>query len=617
MQLSEITQKLSGVRKNGNGFVARCPAHNDSNPSLSITEKEGKTLIKCFAGCETDSVVSAMGLEMSDLFSDTQNLIKPYIPQLQKQRISTPSPENKNGSQLLKTPKIAAVYEYSDENGEILYENVRYEPKDFRQRKPDGNGGYEYKLNGVRRVPYRLPELIEGVKSGADVFLCEGEKDADNLRALGLTATNSKNWKPEFNQYINDSHCIILANHDKAGIKLATATAKIIRETAKTVKFIDLFQDESLPEKEGKDVSDWIEIQRQNGLDNDSISEKLCVIADNAEIWQPTENEAENENPFQSVFKIQTANQWIADAMKRPIPKALFDSFWSEGELCILFADTGKGKTILAVQIGDSISKGKPITNFDLEAAKQKVLYLDFELSDKQFEARYSEKAKDHFINHYQFDENFTRGEIDPDKYEPKGFKDFQEYLNFSLEYELAVRQAKVLIVDNITYLKNATETAKDALPLMKELNRLKKKFDLSILALAHTPKRDLSRPLNVNDLQGSKMLSNFADSIFAIGESEKDKNLRYLKQIKARNTEEIYHSENIITCQVSKEVNFLKFEFLRYDSESEHLKTRTDDDRAEIIERAKILYQKGETMQSIANQYGVSKMTISRYINQ
>ena len=95
---------------------------------------------------------------------------------------------------------------------------------------------------------------------------------------------------------------------------------------------------------------------------------------------------------------------------------------------------------------------------------------------------------------------------------------------------------AKILIIDNLTYLKTqATETAKEALPLMKLLKELKGKYDLSILALAHTPKRNLSNPISKNDLAGSKHLANFTDSIFAIGESSKDKSLRYLKQIKAR----------------------------------------------------------------------------------
>lgn len=94
------------------------------------------------------------------------------------------------------------------------------------------------------------------------------------------------------------------------------------------------------------------------------------------------------------------------------------------------------------------------------------------------------------------------------------------------------------MVIDNLTYLRNETERAKNALPLMKHLKALKNKFDLSILVLAHTPKRDMTKPITRNDLQGSKMLINFCDSSFAIGESSKDKSLRYLKQIKVRNSE-------------------------------------------------------------------------------
>jgi hypothetical protein len=87
----------------------------------------------------------------------------------------------------------------------------------------------------------------------------------------------------------------------------------------------------------------------------------------------------------------------------------------------------------------------------------------------------------------------------------------------------------------------------------MKHLKALKNKYGLSILALAHTPKRDLSKPITRNDLQGSKMLINFCDSSFSIGESSSDKNIRYLKQIKARNTEIIYDTENVCVCQIDK----------------------------------------------------------------
>ena len=92
----------------------------------------------------------------------------------------------------------------------------------------------------------------------------------------------------------------------------------------------------------------------------------------------------------------------------------------------------------------------------------------------------------------------------------------------------------------------------------MKYLKELKTKYGLSILALAHTPKRDASKPLTRNDLQGSKMLINFCDSSFAIGESAKEHGVRYLKQIKARNTEIVYHTGNVLLANVTKKGNFL-----------------------------------------------------------
>lgn len=324
--------------------------------------------------------------------------------------------------------------------------------------------------------------------------------------------------------------------------------------------------------------------------------------------------EAEKEN--KGLFKVKTANQWIEQAKTSPIPLMLFGELWHDSELCILFADTNLGKSILAVQIADSISKGKTIAGFKLEAKKQTVLYFDFELSAKQFEIRYcikneAEKVLEH---HYSFDENFKRLEINPDAEIPEN-KSFEDYLNQSLEQSITETGVKILIIDNLTYLKNETEKAKDALPLMKHLKALKSKYGLSILALAHTPKRDLSKPLTRNDLQGSKMLINFVDSCFAIGESHTDKHLRYLKQIKARNTEIIYDTENVAICQIQKPFNFLEFEFIGFGTEREHLKELTEKDRESTIEKAKELSQKGYSQRQISTELNISLGAVNKYL--
>ena len=312
------------------------------------------------------------------------------------------------------------------------------------------------------------------------------------------------------------------------------------------------------------------------------------------------------------LFTVKTANRWIEQAKTRPIPQMLFNEFWFEGELCILFADTNLGKSILAVQIGNSISKGEEIRGFKLETSNQPILYFDFELGDKQFENRYSIK----FEQHYNFDNNFIRVEINPDAIIPEA-QTFEDYLNHSLERSINETGAKVLIIDNLTYLKNETEKAKDALPLMKHLKALKNKYGLSILALAHTPKRDLSKPITRNDLQGSKMLINFCDSSFSIGESHSDKNLRYLKQIKQRNTEQIYDAENVCVCQIDKPFNFLLFEFVNFGKEWEHLKQHTEKDKENLIERINELKQQNRSLREIGAELGISHQQVKRILDK
>ena len=314
------------------------------------------------------------------------------------------------------------------------------------------------------------------------------------------------------------------------------------------------------------------------------------------------------------IFKVKDINRWVNEAKNLPTPRMLFSEFWHENEVCILFADTNQGKTILAVQLANSISRGHPIKGWRLGTQKQKVLYFDFELSAKQFEVRYSEKdVEGKLHNHFVFDENFIRVEINPDAEIPTGTS-FEESINNSIEQSIIYTGATTLIIDNITYLRSATETAKDALPLMKHLKTLKNKYNLSILILAHTPKRDLSKPITRNDLQGSKMLINFVDSCFAVGESYQDKNVRYIKQIKARNTEIVYDSENVIVCQINKDINFLQFEFLDFGQERNHLKELTEKDRESNIQKVKELIQQGLSQRKISTELGISLGAVNKY---
>lgn len=326
-------------------------------------------------------------------------------------------------------------------------------------------------------------------------------------------------------------------------------------------------------------------------------------------IQQLTEKHA-----YKGLFKPLTFNQSIEEAKKFVTPQMLFDEFWYEGEVCILFADTNLGKSILAVQIGDSISRGIPVDGFSLEAQKQRVLYFDFELSLKQLEARYSQD----YTNHYHFDNNFIRVTIDTDAPYPDNVS-YEDYISQEMERLAQAKEAKVLIVDNLTYLKNETERAKDALPLMKRLKDMATRNGLSILVIAHTPKRDATRPISNNDLQGSKMLMNFCDSSFAIGQSQLAKGLRYIKQIKQRMKAQQYDGENVCVCELTKgeHDNFIGFKFLGLGYEYEHLRQQEERSKEE---RNKLILQMDKEKKSsriIGDELGLSHVMVRNIINE
>lgn len=150
---------------------------------------------------------------------------------------------------------IVARYPYPDENGGLLFEVVRFEPKSFAQRRPDEQGGWVWGLDGVRRVPYRLPQLLG---TAGPVYVTEGEKDADRLAELGLTATcnpcGAGNWRPEFNPYFAGRDVVVLPDNDGLGIAHADDVARFLFPVAKSVRVVWL---SGVPAK--GDVSDWLD----------------------------------------------------------------------------------------------------------------------------------------------------------------------------------------------------------------------------------------------------------------------------------------------------------------------------------------------------------------------
>ena len=255
MHLSDFLAHLDSVKPTADYNMARCPGHNDAKASLSIRSgDDGRILLKCHAGCPPGQIVEAMGLKMIDLFPDR--------------------PERQ-----LNGRRIVATYDYHDENGILLYQSVRYSPKGFNQRRPDGKGGWVYDLKTVRSVPYRLPELIAGIAAKRTIFVVEGEKDADNLAALELVATSSPmgagKFKAEYAKWFKGANVAIIPDNDEPGEAHALDVARKLHKAANSIWILRL---PDLPPK--GDVSDWLE--------NGGTKEQLADIFSDMTTWEPT-----------------------------------------------------------------------------------------------------------------------------------------------------------------------------------------------------------------------------------------------------------------------------------------------------------------------------------------
>ncbi len=221
--LEEILGRLSRVRKSGKNWSARCPVHNDKNPSLGVTvSKHGTVVLKCFAGCDSSEIDDALQL----------------IPA-----------KSKKG--------LVQTYDYTDERKTLLYQVCRYEPKRFTIRRPDGTGGYVNSIGTTRRVLYNLPGISAAIKARKTVFFCEGEKDAARLIAEGLCATTIamgvKAWRSQFAESLRGAAVIILPDNDEPGRSYARQVSTALTGIASSVRIAKL---PNLPDK--GDVSDWL-----------------------------------------------------------------------------------------------------------------------------------------------------------------------------------------------------------------------------------------------------------------------------------------------------------------------------------------------------------------------
>ena len=300
----------------------------------------------------------------------------------------------------------------------------------------------------------------------------------------------------------------------------------------------------------------------------------------------------------------RSMRQRLEDARNQPEIAPLLEPFWYDGELAILFADAGVGKSTLAVQIAEYVSKGMGLYGLKGPPKPMRVLMLEFELSDRQIALRYKDEATGEY---HDFDENFYCDTIDFASLAANhGTERLDEAVLNEIRNLIIVTQANVVFIDNISYLKMQTASdTQTALEVMKALVALKRELNVSILVLAHTPKIYESRPISINHLAGSKNLANFADAVFALGRSSSDANVVYMKQIKAsRSGEFIYDADNVLILRRSRVTPaFLGFTAEGTDSEHKHMRQRDPAELIRVRDKAQELHATGLTFREIAEK--------------
>jgi putative DNA primase/helicase len=279
----DIAHALDGI-KSGDGWKARCPAHNDANPSLSVSEgANGKVLFNCKAGCTQEAVIDE--LRRLNLWGNRGNGSQP--------RARKPNSADRNA-----LGERIASFDYKARDGKHLYYVDKYEPKDFRRRPAGG-----------ANVLYRWPELV-AAGPDATLFVCEGEKDADRVAALGYIATTVAHgsWKGVDVSDVEDRDVIILEDADEPGVKKALATAQALRGVAKTIRIVRLPGHEYTAEKHGKDVSDWLD------EDESRTADALADASFAVPVWSGDEPQTDLAPAFsEEAIAIDFANRHAKD----------------------------------------------------------------------------------------------------------------------------------------------------------------------------------------------------------------------------------------------------------------------------------------------------------------
>ena len=432
---------------------AKCPFHEDGRNSFSVFQRGDMWFWKCHAGCgegdEVHYLQRKFAVDTAGAFAKWKEL----------------AGVNGNGSKSGMS-RVVARYDYTDEAGVLLFQVERTDPKGFRQRRPDGKGGWIYSLEGVRRVLYRLPEVL---KTSGEVWIVEGEKDADTLAGVGFTATTNSGgagkWRDEYSEALRGKPVVIVPDNDAPGLKHADAVARALHGVASSVRVVRL--------PEGiKDVSEYAVTFSDTG----ELAERLSVMAEGAVEWTPIQPAAEAA-PAPLSAAIVTSAELAAMAVEPR--RFIVRPFFREGDLGFVYAKRGDGKTWLAMLLAKAAATGGAAGPWTAEGVWP-VLYVDGEMPAEE------SKRRDSVLSGASENLAWLHHEIFFDR-TGKTLNLTSAATQAELTALLLERGFRVLVLDNLSCLfsgmkENDADAWELVLPWLLELRRRK----IAVVIVAH-----------------------------------------------------------------------------------------------------------------------------------
>lgn len=352
-----VLSKAQRLTRSGSEQVALCPAHDDREPSLTIREgKDGRVLLRCQAGCDLEAILGAWGLAKRDLYPEADT------PKAEAAKV------------------IDQIYKYTDEHGALLFEAVRYRPKAFRQRQPDGRGGWKWTMDGVRLVLYQLPEVLAAVAEGRTVYVVEGEKDVEAIRAAGGVATcnpaGAGKWTrvPDTAEVFDGAaRVVIVADRDDAGHRHARQVRDALEFSVARLEVVEAAH--------GKDAADHLgagftlDQLVPLELEPGASTEAEAAAADGVDIHVDGIGQVVD---FSTLFDgEQATGEWLVQPL---VPL---------GSQVSISAHAGTGKSQFSLWMAAGLATGKPLFGVRREPVRQ--LYVDFEMTAKELASRLEE----------------------------------------------------------------------------------------------------------------------------------------------------------------------------------------------------------------------------------